>query len=211
MAPIVPVAISHWARGIIDDVAFMTSNMAEELNTYDMCAVLRYEYPHQRYINPGDVTTIQEWLDAKGGYGGLKEGVKHAIAILGEDKATRWREGAERSLHMSKQMRWDAYDMFEEEDPRGEIEEVAEQLSGLAVDRENAPGGVEMRGMREEEDEDEPTRAVEPQRVEGGWKILSKSDQRHEDVQGILREVKASAPSPEAGEGEASDQKAAKK
>ncbi len=42
---------------------------------------------------------------------------KHSIATLGEDKATRWREGVERWLRVARRMGWDAYDMFEEDDP----------------------------------------------------------------------------------------------
>lgn len=42
------------------------------------------------------------------------------------------------------------------------------------------------------------------------WRIVTKSNQRHEDVQGILREIKASALSLGAAEEGPSDEKAAK-
>lgn len=213
MAPIVPAAISHWPRAIIQDVAFMASNMEEEMNTYDMCAALRAEYPHHRYINPSDVTTIQEWLDAREeGYGGLKEGIRQSIATLGESKALRWRELVERALRIAKEKGWEGYDVFESEDPRprGEIEEVVDQFGELAVGAEDAPSGGEAGGLREEEDvREEAAEAVEPNEVQGGWRILARADRRHEDVQGILEEMKAGAPDLEAAEGEQNDEVAA--
>ncbi len=42
------------------------------------------------------------------------------------------------------------------------------------------------------------------------WRIVTKSNQRHEDVQGILREIKASALSLGAAEEGPGDEKAAK-
>lgn len=206
MAPIVPVAISHWPRAIIDDVAFMARNLDDEMNTYDMCAAVRYEHPHHRYIDPSDVTTIQQWLNAREeGYGGLKESVKQLIATVGESKAIRWREGVERALRKAKEMGWVGYDKFEDEDPRprGEIEEAAEPIGELAVGVEYVPGGTEARELREEEvAKEEAAETGKPNEVTGQWRILARSDQRHEEVQGILREMRASATGLEAAEGE---------
>lgn len=212
MAPIAPPSITHWIRAILDDVAFITYIMTDEMNAYDICAVLRHNYPYQRYIRPSDVATIQEWLaDKEEGHGGLKEAVKHTIWSLGETKTDRWRDGVLHSLRTAKRMGWYGFDLFEDEDPRprGEIEVLAEQLGGLAVGEEATPIGPEPGEVRvEEEVEEEPKEAAEPIKVQKGWKILSRSDDRHEKVEGILREVAAGT----AGivEGEPSDEKVPK-
>jgi len=200
MPPVVPAEISHWSRIIIDDVAFMANFMDVEMDLYEVCAVLRFNHPCQRYIKPSDVVTIQEWLNAReAGYGGLKEEVKHLIATLGESKMNRWREGVEASLSVAQRKGWDEYDMFEEEDPRpkGEAEKMVDQFRDFAIVTKDTPRGVVglrlMEGEKEAKSRDEePMKAVElvskaKPEIQGGRKVLLKPDWRRKEMEGILK------------------------